>query len=281
ALWQVMMDGGAGVLATREVRAADPAVLRALISLKPAMVIAGYLGLVAVAWLAGFEGDVKRVVAVLGVQSAGLATMIFGLSIFRGHEEFGTESIFLMIQRVLFGLLVAVVLLGGGGGLGVSVAGAASYALIAVAVFAWLGHRHDVRARLDADALRTHSRALLRSIGPLLLADGLAQLHMRSGQVILPFTSGLAEAGVYVVARRRGCGLRAGPRGPDRCARFDDDQRGPGPGADRGRAGACLRRLSGAGGGDEHYRDPRARSRTRGPGRRLGCALGRRCPLRR
>ncbi|PYM03996.1 MAG: hypothetical protein DMD82_15650, partial [Candidatus Rokuibacteriota bacterium] len=122
ALWQVMMDGGAGVLATREVRAADPAVLRALISLKPAMVIAGYLGLVAVAWLAGFEGDVKRVVAVLGVQSAGLATMIFGLSIFRGHEEFGTESIFLMIQRVLFGLLVAVVLLGGGGVLGVSVA---------------------------------------------------------------------------------------------------------------------------------------------------------------
>ena len=202
ALWQVMMDGGAGVLATREVRAADPAVLRALISLKPAMVIAGYLGLVAVAWLAGFEGDVKRVVAVLGVQSAGLATMIFGLSIFRGHEEFGTESIFLMIQRVLFGLLVAVVLLGGGGVLGVSVAGAASYALIAVAVFAWLGHRHDVRARLDADALRTHGRALLRSIGPLLLADGLAQLHMRSGQVILPFTSGLAEAGVYVVARR-------------------------------------------------------------------------------
>ena len=201
ALWQVLMDGGTGVLATREARASS-AVLRALVSLKPAMLAVGYGGLLIVAWFAGFESAVWRVVVVLGFQAAGLATMVFGISVFRGHEEFGTEAVFLVAQRLLFGLLVAAVLVGGGGVLGVSGAGAISYAVIAVCVLALLGRRHGIRVRFDVPALRAHGAALLRSIGPLMLADALAQANMRSGQVILAFTSGMTEVGLYTVARR-------------------------------------------------------------------------------
>jgi PST family polysaccharide transporter len=205
------MDGGTGVLATREARTASSAVLRALVSLKPAMLAVGYGGLLSVAWLAGFESAVWWVVVVLGFQAAGLATMVFGISVFRGHEEFGTEAVFLVAQRLLFGLLVAAVLVGGGGVLGVSGAGAISYAVVAVWVFALLGRRHGIRARFDAPALRAHGGALLRSIGPLMLADALAQAQMRSGQVILPFTSGMGEVGLYTVARRLVEGLNLLP----------------------------------------------------------------------
>jgi len=211
ALWQVLMDGGTGVLATREARAADSAVLRALVSLKPAMLIVGYGGLLTVAWWAGFESVIWRVIVVLGFQAAGLAMMVFGISVFRGHEEFGTEAIFLVAQRLLFGLLVAAVLVGDGGVFGVSGAGAISYAVVAVCVFALLGRRHGIRARFDAPALRAHGAALLRSIGPLMLADALAQAQMRSGQVILPFTRGMAEVGLYTVARRLVEGLNLLP----------------------------------------------------------------------
>lgn len=211
ALWQVLMDGGTGVLATREARAASSGILRALVSLKPAMLAVGYGGLLVVAWLAGFESEVWRVVVVLGLQAAGLATMVFGISVFRGHEEFGTEAVFLAAQRLLFGLLVAAVLVGGGGVLGVSGAGAISYAVMAVCVFALLGRRHSIRARFDAPALRAHGAALLRSIGPLMLADALAQAQMRSGQLILPFTSGMAAVGLYTVARRLVEGLNLLP----------------------------------------------------------------------
>lgn len=211
ALWQVLMDGGSGVLATREARAPGTSVIRALLSLKPAMLAVGYGGLLIVAWFAGFESTVWRVVVVLGLQAAGLATMVFGISVFRGHEEFGTEAVFLVAQRLLFGLLVAAVLVGGGGVLGVSGAGAISYAVIAVCVFALLGRRHGIRARFDAPALRAHGAALLRSIGPLMLADALAQAQMRSGQVILPFTSGMGEVGLYTVARRLVEGLHLLP----------------------------------------------------------------------
>jgi PST family polysaccharide transporter len=148
---------------------------------------------------------------VLGFQAAGLATMVFGISVFRGHEEFGTEAVFLVAQRLLFGLLVAAVLASGGGVLVVSGAGAISYAVIAVCVFALLGHRHGIRVRFDAPALRAHGGALLRSIAPLMLADALAQAQMRSGQVILPFTSGMAEVGLYTVARRLVDGLNLLP----------------------------------------------------------------------
>jgi O-antigen/teichoic acid export membrane protein len=44
-----------------------------------------------------------------------------------------------------------------------------------------------------------------------MLADALAQAQMRSGQVILPFTSGMAEVGLYTVARRLVEGLNLLP----------------------------------------------------------------------
>ena len=201
ALWQVVMDGGSGVLATREARGGRGS-LEALIAVKPVLLAAGYAGLVAVAWAAGLAQGARRVVAVLGVQAAGLATLMFAASIFRGHEEFGTESLHLIAQRALFGLLVGAVLLTGCGVLGVSAAGAVSYVAVSLVALALVARRHGVRIRFDVTSLRAHRRAMARALGPLMLADGLAQVQMRSAQLILSARTGLAEVAVYSVARR-------------------------------------------------------------------------------
>jgi len=202
ALWQVVMDGGSGVLATREARGSRAGSLEALIAVKPALLAAGYAGLLAVAWAAGLGPAARRVVAVLGVQAAGLATLTFAASIFRGHEEFGTESLHLIAQRVLFGLFVGAVLLTGRGVLWVSAAGAVSYVAVSLVAVALVARRHGVRIRFHAISVRAHRRALARALGPLMLADGLAQVQMRSAQLILSARTGLAEVAVYSVARR-------------------------------------------------------------------------------
>src|SRR5437660_3475072 len=201
ALWQVVMDGGSGVLATREARGGRGS-LEALIAVKPVLLTAGYAGLVAVAWAAGLAQGARRVVAVLGVQAAGLATLMFAASIFRGHEEFGTESLHLIAQRALFGLLVGAVLLTGCGVLGVSAAGAVSYVAVSLVALALVARRHGVRIRFHAISVRARRRALARALGPLMLADGLAQVQMRSAQLILSARTGLGEVAVYSVARR-------------------------------------------------------------------------------
>jgi len=202
ALWQVIMDGGSGVLATREARAGRGGGLEALVALKPVLLVVGYAGLIGVAWVAGFDAATWRVVAVLGIQAAGLATLIFAASIFRGHEEFGRESLHIVAQRALFGLLVGAVLLAGGGVLGVSAAGALSYVAVSLVALALVGRRHGVRVRFEAAALRAHRRTLARALGPLMLAEGLVQVQMRGAQLILSATTGMVEVGVYSVARR-------------------------------------------------------------------------------
>src|SRR5438132_1163315 len=174
ALWQVVMDGGSGVLATREARGSRAGSLEALIAVKPALLAAGYAGLLAVAWAAGLGPAARRVVAVLGVQAAGLATLTFAASIFRGHEEFGTESLHLIAQRVLFGLFVGAVLLTGRGVLWVSAAGAVSYVAVSLVAVALVARRHGVRIRFHALSVRAHRRALARALGPLMLAGDLA-----------------------------------------------------------------------------------------------------------
>jgi O-antigen/teichoic acid export membrane protein len=211
ALWQVIMDGGSGILATREARSSRPGSLELLVALKPVLLAVGYVGLIGVARAAGFDATTWRVVAVLGIQAAGLATLIFAASIFRGHEEFGTESLHLVAQRVLFGLLVGAVLLTGGGVLGVSAAGALSYVVVSLVALALVGRRHGVRIRFDVAVLRAHWRGLARALGPLMLADGLVQVQMRSAQLILSATSGMVEVGVYSVARRLVEGLNLLP----------------------------------------------------------------------
>jgi O-antigen/teichoic acid export membrane protein len=211
ALWQVIMDGGSGVLATREARAGRSGSLEALVALKPILLGAGYAGLVGVAWAAGFDAATRRVVAILGIQAAGLATLIFAVSIFRGHEEFGRESLHIVAQRVLFGLLVGVVLLAGGGVLGVSAAGALSYVAVSLVALALVGRRHGVRVRFEVAALRAHRRTLARALGPLMLAEGLVQLQMRGALIILSATTGMVEVGVYSVARRLVEGLNLLP----------------------------------------------------------------------
>src|SRR5207302_8932681 len=56
ALWQVIMDGGSGVLATREARARHAWNLEALVALKPVRLTVGCAGLVGVAWAGRLEG---------------------------------------------------------------------------------------------------------------------------------------------------------------------------------------------------------------------------------
>ena len=202
ALWQVLMDGGSVVLATREARTEDAGLMGALLTIKPVMLGVAFAGLVAVARLARFPPEVERVVVVLGLAAAATATMTFGLAIFRGHEEFGVETLHLFGQRMLFGLLVAVVLATRGDVLGVSLAGAISYSAAAASALLLLRRRHGVRLRLDVAALRRHGMRLARAAAPLLVADGFAQVQTRSAQVILQFTSGTAAIGVYVAARR-------------------------------------------------------------------------------
>src|SRR2546430_2779042 len=144
------MDGGSGVLATREARGSRAGSLEALIAVKPALLAAGYAGLLAVAWAAGLGPAARRVVAVLGVQAAGLATLTFAASIFRGHEEFGTESLHLIAQRVLFGLFVGAVLLTGRGVLWVSAAGAVSYVAVSLVAGPLLSGGPGLRGPLPA-----------------------------------------------------------------------------------------------------------------------------------
>lgn len=210
-LWQVLMDGGTVVLATREARRAAPGVQRALVTAKPAMILGAYVGLVAVARLAGFPPSARHVVAVLGVAAAATAVMTFGLGIFRGYEEFGVETFHLIAQRTVFGALVAVALALGAGVLGVSAAAALSSAGAAVSVVVLLHRRHDVRPGVDTPALRRHGRALFQAAGPLFAADALSQVHGRGAQLILQFARGTAEVGTYTAARRLVEGLHLLP----------------------------------------------------------------------
>src|SRR5438445_771177 len=119
----------------------------------------------------------------------------FAASVLRaGAGIFGSSLLGLAIQ-------VAVARGLGVGAFGVYGFGLAYVALSLVAV-TLVARRHRVRVRFDATLLRAHRRALARALGPLMLADGLVQVQMRSAQLILSATSGMAEVGVYSVGRR-------------------------------------------------------------------------------
>lgn len=212
SLWAVVMDGGSVMIATREVARRDGAgALRALFTLKPILLLIALAGVALGAWAGGFAPTVQRVVMIQGVSAAAAACLVLALAVFRGFEEFGTESAHLVTQRLLFGILTVAALVAHAGAEGVALASACSWALLLVPALWLLKRRHAITWTLDPAALREHGGPVLKSAAPLVLADALTQLHTRNGAVILQFAHGGAAVGLYVVARRLIEGLNLVP----------------------------------------------------------------------
>ena len=211
-LWSVVMDGGCILLATRlAAQRRDPKVVRAMFTLKPALVGLTAGGLVLGVGLAGFDRTAHVPIALIAV-GMGVASYVgLGLAVFRGHQEFGVESGTLVAQRLLFALLALVALAVTAGVNGISAAWALSWALVAVPVLALLRKRHGIGVAPDIGALRQDGHAVLRGAGPLFIADALTQAHARNAPVLLQIASGATEVGAYVAARRLVEGLHLLP----------------------------------------------------------------------
>lgn len=211
-LWSVVMDGGSTMLATRlAAQRGDPKLIRALFTLKPALVGLTAGGLVLGVGLAGFDRTAHVPIALIAV-GMGVASYVgLGLAVFRGHQEFGVESGALVTQRFLFALLALVALAVAAGVNGISAAWALSWALVAMPVLALLRRRHGIGVGPDIGALRQHGQAVLRAAGPLFIADALTQAHARNAPVLLQIVSGATEVGTYVAARRLVEGLHLLP----------------------------------------------------------------------
>lgn len=211
-LWSVVMDGGCIMLATRlAAQRGDTRTIQAMFTLKPILVGLTAGGLALGVRLAGFDRAADVPIALLAAGMAVASYLGLGLAVFRGHQQFGVESSYLVTQRLLFALL-AVVGLGVSAGVnGVSAAWALSWLLVAVPGLALLRRRHGIRVGPDIGALRLHGRTLLRAAGPLVIADVLTQVHARNAPVLLQIVSGATEVGTYVAARRLVEGLHLLP----------------------------------------------------------------------
>jgi O-antigen/teichoic acid export membrane protein len=202
ALWAVLMDGGATMLAPREVaRGRGRDALAALLALKPPLVTVTMAALLAVGALAGFDRHLLALVLVLAIGSA--IDTCFGLLVggLRGRREFAMDAGHQLGQRLLFGLLAAAALAAGTGALGVAGARAVSLAVAAVFAFAIVRAREGF-AGLDAAALRSGIALLRAAAGSLLIVDLMTQLHARGPQLVLRFTRDLAEVGLYAAPAR-------------------------------------------------------------------------------
>lgn len=211
-LWSVVMDGGCTMLATRlAAQRGDPQVIRAMFTVKPALVGLTAGGLTLGVGLAGFDRVAHVPIALLAVGMAVASYLGLGLAVFRGHQQFGVESGYLVTQRLLFALLAVVALAVSAGVNAVSAAWALSWALVALPALALLRRRHGIRVGPDIGALRQHCQMLLRAAGPLVIADALTQVHARNAPVLLQIVSGATEVGTYVAARRLVEGLHLLP----------------------------------------------------------------------
>jgi len=211
-LWSVAMDGGCIMLATRlAAQRGDPTVIRAMFTVKPVLVGLTAGGLALGVGLAGFDRIAHAPIALLAAGMAVASYLGLGLAVFRGHQQFGVESGYLVTQRFLFALLAVVALAASAGVNGVSTAWALSWVLVALPALALLRRRHGIRVGPDIGALRQHGRTLLRAAGPLFIADALTQVHARNAPVLLEIVSGATEVGTYVAARRLVEGLHLLP----------------------------------------------------------------------
>jgi O-antigen/teichoic acid export membrane protein len=203
ALWAVLMDGGASALAPREVaRGHGPRALAVMFGLKPLLVATALVLALGVGALAGFSAIVLWLVAVLAVGSAIDTCFGLGLAAFRGREQFGVDAAHQLGQRALFGLLAVLALLAGAGALGVAAARAVSLAVAAGSVL-WLLHRRGAIGPLPGLAgLRAAVPELAPAAAPLLVADLMTQVHTRASPLVLQFTRGLSDVGLFVAPYR-------------------------------------------------------------------------------
>jgi PST family polysaccharide transporter len=202
-LWAPVMDGGASLLAVREVARGRGEVVAGLLALKP-LQLAVPLGLMlGAAGAAGVEPGVLWLITLLAVSSA--VDTCFGLAsaAFRGRGRFGRDALHQLGQRSLFALLAAGALSWGAGVVGVAGARAASLAVAAVTALGFLGR--DGAARW----LRLEGWGRIRPLVPMLVIDLMTQALARSAHLILRMTRGLGEVGVYAAASRlvEGLGL--------------------------------------------------------------------------
>ena len=211
-LWSVAMDGGCIMLATRlAAQRGDPTVIRAMFTVKPVLVGLTAGGLALGVGLAGFDRIAHVPIALLAAGMAVASYLGLGLAVFRGHQQFGVESGYLVTQRLLFALLAVGALAASAGVNGVSAAWALSWVLVALPALALLRRRHGIGVGPDIGALRQHGQAVLRAAGPLFIADALTQAHARNAPVLLQIISGATEVGTYVAARRLVEGLHLLP----------------------------------------------------------------------
>jgi O-antigen/teichoic acid export membrane protein len=211
-LWSVVMDGGCIMLATRlAAQRGDPKVIRAMFTLKPVLVGLTAGGLALGVWLAGFDRATHVPIALIAAGMAVASYVGLGLAVFRGHQQFGVESGYLVTQRVLFAFLAVVALVVAAGVNGISAAWALSWVVVALPALALLRRRHGIGVGPDIGALRQHGQTLLRAAGPLFIADALTQAHARNAPVLLQIVSGATEVGAYVAARRLVEGLHLLP----------------------------------------------------------------------
>jgi len=211
-LWSVVMDGGCTMLAIRQTaQGGDPKVIRAMFTLKPALIGLTAAGLALGVWLAGFERVTHVPIALIAAGIAASSYLGLGLAVFRGHQEFGVESGYLVTQRFVFALLAVASLVISAGVDGVSTAWALSWVLVALPGLTLLRRRHGISIAPDVAALKQHGPTLLRAAGPLFIADALTQAHARNAPVLLQVVSGAAEVGAYVAARRLVEGLHLLP----------------------------------------------------------------------
>ncbi len=203
ALWTVLMDGGASALAPREVaRGHGPRALAVLFGLKPPLVAAALLLALGVGSLAGFSTTLLWLVTLLALGSAIDACFGLGLAAFRGREQFGVDAVHQLGQRALFGVLAVVALFAGAGALGVAAARAVSLAVAAGSVL-WLLHRQGaIGPHPGITGLRAALPEVVPAAAPLLVADLMTQVHTRASPLVLQFTRGLSDVGLFVAPFR-------------------------------------------------------------------------------
>ena len=245
-LWAPLMDGGASLLAAREVaRGRGREVLAGLLVIKPVQLAVSLVLLTGVATLAGLEARLLWLIALLAVGSA--VDTCFGLAsaAFRGQGRFGRDTLHQLGQRSLFAVLAAAFLATGNGVIGVAAARAASVTVATTAAFRLL-HREGSIAWGAARRWFHHKDPAWHSpLRSMLIVDLMGQLLTRTGPLVLRATRGLAEVGLYAAAGRLVEGLSLLPTafGMALLFRLTGPER-PSPDAMVARMRAALRQIA-------------------------------------
>jgi len=202
-LWTPFMDGGASLLAAREVaRGRGREVLAGLLAIKPVQLAVSLVLLMGIAALAGLEARSLWLVTLLAVGSAVDTCFALASAAFRGQGRFGRDTVHQLGQRTLFAVLAAAVLATGNGVVGVAAARAAGVTVATAAAFRFLHRESSIAWGAARRWFHHQDRASLSPLRSMLIVDLMGQLLTRTGPLVLRATRGLAEVGLYGAAGR-------------------------------------------------------------------------------